>query len=241
MATAPDVSATLSISACHAKATTPESPVQAGGHHLTNHLLSSSRPLVLKCDQPFVRLLLNSEQTPSLQRNCHPVDIQQLSPIEQHKVPTHTSVTTHQLPRSKQEQNITTAHLPHHLQQFITAHKSALHSCTPINTHHLHQELISHSDQVFITQLIHNLEHGCVIGYSGPHFPHCCNNLASAFQQPSILDNALASECTAGRILGPFQSPPLPNLCCSGLWVIPKHDSGWHTIYHLSAPVSVTT
>ena len=159
-----------------------------------------------------------------MQRNCHPADIQQLALIEQHKVPAHISTTN---------QCITTAHLPHHLQQFITAHKSALHSCTPIITHHLHQELISHPDQVFVTQLIHNLEHGCAIGYSGPQFSHCCNNLSSAFQQPSV---ALASECSAGRILEPFQSPPLPNLRCSGLGVIPKHDSGWCTIYHLSAP-----
>ena len=204
---------------------------------MTNHLLPPLRPLVLKRDQPYVQLSLNSEQTLSLQQNCHPVDIQRLSPIEQHKVPTHTSVTTQQQPPcSRQEQSITTAHLPHQLQQFITAHKSALHSRTPINTHHLYQALISHPDQVFVTQLIHNLEHGCAIGYSGPQFSHCCNNLSSAFQQPSVLDNMLASECSAGRILGPFQSPPLPNLHCSGLGMIPKHDGGWRTIYHLSAP-----
>ena len=111
-----------------------------------------------------------------------------------------------------------------------------MHSRTPIITHHLHQELISHPDQVFVTQLIHNLEHGCAIGYSGPQFSHCCNNLSSAFQQPSVLGNALASECSAGYIPGPFQSPSLPNLRCSGLGVIPKHDGGWLTIYHLSAP-----
>ena len=204
---------------------------------MTNHLLPPLRPLVLKRDQPYVQLSLNSEQTLSLQQNCHPVDIQRPSPIEQHKVPTHTSVTTQQQPPcSRQEQSITTAHLPHQLQQFITAHKSALHSRTPINTHHLYQALISHPDQVFVTQLIHNLEHGCAIGYSGPQFSHCCNNLSSAFQQPSVLDNTLASECSAGRILGPFQSPPLPNLRCSGLGMIPKHDGGWRTIYHLSAP-----
>ena len=51
-----------------------------------------------------------------------------------------------------------------------------------------------------------------------------------------MLDTSLASECSAGHMLGPFQSPPLPNLRCSGLGVIPKHDGGWHTIYHLSAP-----
>ena len=145
-------------------------------------------------------------------------------------------VVTQQLPLSKHEQVITSAHLPQHLQQFITAHKSTLHPRTPINVHHLHQELSSHPDQVFVKQLIHDLQYGCAIGYSGSQFSHCSTNLPSAFQQPSVLDTSLASECSAGRILGPFQSPPLPNLRCSGLGMIPKHDGGWHTIYHLSAP-----
>ena len=151
----------------------------------------------------------------------------------------HTAVTNtplYQLLLSKQEQGITTAHPPHHLQQFTTAHKSALHSRTPINTHHLHQELISHPDQLFVIQLIHNLEHGCAIGYSGPQFSHYYNNLLSAFQQPSVPDNALAFECSAGHLLRPFQSPPLPNLHCSGLGIISKHNGGWCTVYHISAP-----
>ena len=35
---------------------------------------------------------------------------------------------------------------------------------------------------------------------------------------------------------GPFPQPPLPNLRCSGLGVVPKKDGGWRVIYHLSAP-----
>ena len=40
-----------------------------------------------------------------------------------------------------------------------------------------------------------------------------------------------------GQILGPFRVPPLHNFCTSGLGLVPKHDSGWHIIYHLSTPV----
>ena len=145
-------------------------------------------------------------------------------------------VVTQQLPLSKHEQVITSAHLPSIYSNLSQQHKSTLHPCTPINVHHLHQELSSHPDQVFVKQLIHDLQYGCAIGYSGSQFSHCSTNLPSAFQQPSVLDTSLASECSAGRILGPFQSPPLPNLRCSGLGVIPKHDGEWHTIYHLSAP-----
>ena len=39
-----------------------------------------------------------------------------------------------------------------------------------------------------------------------------------------------------GRMLGPFQTPPLPNFRCSGLGLVPKHDGGWRAIYYLSAP-----
>ena len=229
MATVAGVSVPFSTSACPAKAITPKSPSQARGYHLTYHFLSPLQPLILKRDQSYVRSLLKSEQTMSVQRNCHPVNIQRRSPIESNPHISYNSTTASFKAGTKY-------HLPIHLQQFITAHKSALHSRTPIITHHVHQELLSHPDWVFVTQLIRNLEHGCTIGYTGPQFSHCCNNLSSGFQQPSVLHNALVSECSAGCILGPFQSPPLLNLHCSGLGVIPKHDGGWRTIYHLFAP-----
>ena len=104
-------------------------------------------------------------------------------------------------------------YLPHHLLlQFIIAHECALHWYTPINAQLLHQAITSYLNQAFVAQPIHNFEHGRAIGYSGPQFLHYCNNLSSIFQQPSMLDNVLDSEYSAGRILGPFQSPPLPDL-----------------------------
>ena len=84
--------------------------------------------------------------------------------------------------------------------------------------------------------LIYNLQHGCDISCTGPHFTHFSNNLASASQQPDILDANITIECQAGRILSPFRTPPLPNFRCSGLGLVPKHDGGWCAIYHLSAP-----
>ena len=63
-------------------------------------------------------------------------------------------------------------------------------------------------------------------------------NLPSAFQQPSVIDATLQKECEAGRILGPFPTPPLPNFRTSGLGLVPKHDGGWRIIYHLSAPTT---
>ena len=62
------------------------------------------------------------------------------------------------------------------------------------------------------------------------------NNLPSSFQHPSTLDDNIIAERNMGCIIGPFQTPPLLNFCCSRLGLVPKHDGGWHAIYHLSAP-----
>ena len=107
---------------------------------------------------------------------------------------------------------------------------------TPIRSFILERELCNHPDKTFVKKLIYDLCHGCTIGYTGPQFSYLANNLLSAYQQPKVIDDTLKKECELGRILGPFESPPLPNFRTSGLGLVPKHDGGWRTIYHLSAP-----
>ena len=126
--------------------------------------------------------------------------------------------------------------LPFNLQQFLLQQRMNFNSRTPLRAFALQEELAVHPDQNFVHELIHNIQCGCNIGYAGPQFSHCNRNLPSAYQQPSILDSALTEECKAGRILGPFDAPPLPNFRCSDLGLVPKHDGGWRMIYHLSAP-----
>jgi len=75
------------------------------------------------------------------------------------------------------------------------------------------------------------------IGYTGPQFSHTAHNFQDSFTDPWILDDALLSECSKCRLLGPFNAPPLSNLWCLGLGIVPKYDGGWRTIYHLSAPI----
>ena len=110
------------------------------------------------------------------------------------------------------------------------------HPWSPIRPFVLERELSSHPDKVFVKQLVHDLQHGCSIGYAGLQFAHLAKNLPTAYQQPDVIDATLQRECEAGRILGPFTSPPLPNFRTSGLGLISKHDGGWRIIYHLSAP-----
>ena len=107
---------------------------------------------------------------------------------------------------------------------------------TPLRPFVLERELSNHPNKAFVRRLINNLQHGCTIGYEGPQFTYFATNLQSASQQPKVIDTTLTEECKAGRILGPFQHPPLPNFRTSGLGLVPKHDEGWRIIYHLSAP-----
>ena len=107
---------------------------------------------------------------------------------------------------------------------------------SPLRPLVLECELAHYPDKAFVKQLISNLVHGCAVGYNGPQFAANAKHLSSALQHPSIINESLKKEIEAGRILGPFTDPPLPNLRCSGLGAIPKQDGGWRIIYHLSAP-----
>ena len=109
--------------------------------------------------------------------------------------------------------------------------------CTPLRPFILEWKLRNHPDKAFVELLLSDIRQGCDIGYTGPQFTHIAHNLQSAFAHPSIINDALAVECLNNRIIGPFDSLPLPNLRYSGLDIVPKHDGGWRTIYHLSAPL----
>ena len=65
--------------------------------------------------------------------------------------------------------------------------------------------------------------------YTGKHLP-------TAHTHADVITSTIAKECATGRMAGPYSHPPLPNLRCSGLGVVPKKDCGWRVIYHLSAP-----
>ena len=107
---------------------------------------------------------------------------------------------------------------------------------TPLRPLQLECELRNHPDRGFINQLLHDIRHGCCIGYDGPHYTYTAKHLPTAHTHADVIATAIAKECAAGRMAGPYSHPPLPNLRCSGLGVVPKKDGGWRVIYHLSAP-----
>lgn len=57
-----------------------------------------------------------------------------------------------------------------------------------------------------------------------------------ALLHPDAVSEALAKEVSRGHAAGLFTSPPIPNLQCSPLGVVPKKDGTWHIIMDLSSP-----
>lgn len=77
---------------------------------------------------------------------------------------------------------------------------------------------------------------GFKINYSGPRIASNCNNLVSAKQHESELEEKINKEIIAGRIAGPFIERPFENLRLSPIGLVPKKEGGWRMIQHLSYP-----
>ena len=108
---------------------------------------------------------------------------------------------------------------------------------TPIDVDRLELELSDHPDKLFVENLCRDLREGTRIGYTFPRAPRNSKNLPSAYQNPRVVSDTLAQEVALGRVAGPFNSPPLPNLQVSPIGVIPKkHSDKFHLIFHLSHP-----
>ena len=119
-------------------------------------------------------------------------------------------------------------------------HRFSTNTCTPLRPLAFERELESHPDKAWVKQLVQELQHGFHTGYEGDRFPLTAGNLRSAHEHDEVVDEALQKELSAGRIEGPFNSPPFANFRCSGLGVVPKQDGSWRIIYHLSAPAGLS-
>ena len=107
---------------------------------------------------------------------------------------------------------------------------------SPLRPLQLERELAAHPDKGFVSRLITSIKNGCNIRYQGPQFPCTAHHLPTAHSHAPVIKRFLVKECLAGRMAGPYTLPPLPNLRCSGLGVVPKKDGGWRVICHLSPP-----
>lgn len=61
--------------------------------------------------------------------------------------------------------------------------------------------------------------------------------MASAVQYSNELQEKIDKEINLGRVLGPFSHPPISNLRCSPIGLVPKKQGGWRMITNLSYPI----
>ena len=92
---------------------------------------------------------------------------------------------------------------------------------TPIDVKELNHELCSHPNRNFVTSLISALNHEHM-GYTGPQSPRVSSNRISDSQHLEVVLANLEKEIHLGRVAGPFTFPPLPNLQCHPVGVVPK-------------------
>ena len=111
---------------------------------------------------------------------------------------------------------------------------------TPLRRLQFEAELKSHAHPAWVQELLKGIDNGVSLGYHGQRCQRISHNLVSAFKHSHVIDEELSKEIAAQRIAGPFDTPPLQNLQCSGVGVVPKKTGGWRMIMHLSAPAETS-
>ena len=84
--------------------------------------------------------------------------------------------------------------------------------------------------------LSEGFQNGFRIDYEGPRQFYTCKNLKSAIENEEILLEKINTELSLKRFAGPYERPPFADLRVSPLGLVPKSDSGWRMITHLSFP-----
>ena len=84
--------------------------------------------------------------------------------------------------------------------------------------------------------LLDMLTNGANIGYCGPHYSRSTPNAATARTFSEALSSSIAQEISLFHSVGPFPSPPFPNMVISSLGVRPKKNGKFRIIMDLSRP-----
>lgn len=107
---------------------------------------------------------------------------------------------------------------------------------TPVKVHRLQFFLADYPPHLS-SFLINSFRFGFCIQFHDERNPFESPNLKSALENPQIVSLKLQKELEAGRIAGPFPSPPFKNVRSSPLGIVPKTvPSEFLLIQHLSYP-----
>lgn len=89
--------------------------------------------------------------------------------------------------------------------------------------------------------VVSGVTNGFGIGYNGPNISISCRNMASANENPELVQDYLATEIALGRIKGPYHEAPFPVFRCNPIGIVPKKTPGkYRTIMNLSAPTGAS-
>ena len=92
----------------------------------------------------------------------------------------------------------------------------------------------NHSTVMFLSD---GFTHCFPLHFQGIRESSHAKSLLSAVQNPTVVDAKIAKELAAGRLAGPFDSPPISPSVVSPLDVVPKKSAGeFRLIHHLSFP-----
>ena len=111
---------------------------------------------------------------------------------------------------------------------------------TPINVDLLISYLSSHPDQTFASYIYTGLSNGFHIGFdrSSTRLQSASRNHPSSLANPSVVENHIATEVSAGRLVGPVAGPLTPLVHVSPLGLVPKSHQvdRWRMIVDMSFP-----
>ncbi|XP_044171544.1 uncharacterized protein LOC122955873 [Acropora millepora] len=92
----------------------------------------------------------------------------------------------------------------------------------------------NHSNVIFLSN---GFTRGFPLHFQGIRESSHAKNLATVIQNPTLVDAKIAKELAAGRLAGPFVSPPISPFIVSPLGVVPKKPpEEFRLIRHLSFP-----
>ena len=107
---------------------------------------------------------------------------------------------------------------------------------TPIQTDRL-AECLAGYDLKLTEYLTKGFREGFSMDFRGVIPGQCKNNLPSALEHPEVVTAKIDKELAAGRISGPFKTPPFHNLVTSPLGLVEKKTPGqFRLIHNLSHP-----
>ena len=114
------------------------------------------------------------------------------------------------------------------------------HVRTPIKTDILSQELKNYPNPHFANDLIRSYVFGFNIGYVSPSVHHIANNLKSATENLSAVNDCVLKELKQKRVAGPFKHPLFQPFRTSQIGVVPKNNGQFRLITDLSQPFGLS-